>query len=164
MTQKQNIRYLLITGLFFISLGGWLLHLRIHPPAEAISYILPFVLGIISIVIIPFMFLFRNLVQYAYVVNGFFVIIGIITMAHFSYANMRGPISLEGLFLNTTFPDIAILLTKFFIGKALFDLNRMAAVDTPHTGKYFRYPNMGWWGVHFVLVALVYSAGHLLWR
>jgi hypothetical protein len=31
MTQKQNLRVLLIFSLFFLSLGGWLLHSRIHP-------------------------------------------------------------------------------------------------------------------------------------
>ena len=164
MTQKKNIQILLITGLIFISLGGWLLHLRIHPPSEEGINLIPFIIGILSIIIVPLLFSFRKTVQFAYVLNGFAVIIGTITMTHFALAHLQGAISLETITLHTVFPDIVILFTKFFIGKALFDLNRMAAIDAPLSGVFFRYPNMGWWGVHFAVVSIVYAAGHFLWK
>ena len=164
MTQKKNIQVLLIAGLFFISLGGWLLHLRIHPPFEAGYNLIPFIAGILSILVIPSMFFFRKTVPYAYVLNGFAVIVGTITMAHFALDHLQSPVTLESAILHTTFPDIVMLFTKFFIGKALFDINRMASPDAPHTGLFYRYPNMGWWYVHFVAVSIVYAAGHFLWK
>ena len=84
MRQKQKLRLLLVAGLFFVSLGGWLLHGRIHPPSKlAVNYI-PFIAGLISIVAVPTMFLFKRTVAYAYVLNGLLVILGTITMIHFS--------------------------------------------------------------------------------
>jgi len=164
MTQKKNIQVLLIIGLVVLSLGGWLLHLRIHSPMQQGYGYVPFSVGLISILVIPLMFCFRRLVQYAYVLNGFAVIIGVITMGHFALAHLTGPITLEGVIFRSVFPDIVMLCSKFFIGKAIFDLNRMSAPDAVHSGIFFRYPNMGWWFVHFVAVTGVYTAGHFLWR
>jgi hypothetical protein len=69
MTQKQFIKYLLIAGLAAISLGGWLLHLKIHPVSKAPTYFIPALSGVLSVFIIPFMFLFRRTVAYAYVIS-----------------------------------------------------------------------------------------------
>jgi hypothetical protein len=49
MVQKQKIRVLLVVGLFFISLGGWLLHMRIHPISKLALNWVPFVAGLISV-------------------------------------------------------------------------------------------------------------------
>ncbi len=70
---------------------------------------------------------------------------GIITMAHFGIAHLQKPLTFEAIILSTTFPDIMMLFCKFYIGKAIFDLNRMQALDAPLAGKFIRYPNMGWW-------------------
>jgi len=164
MTQKKNIQGLLIAALFVVSLGGWLLHLRVHPPAPQGYGFVPFIVGLISIIVIPAMFCFRRVVQYAYVLNGFAVIIGTITMAHFALAHLVSPVTPESLILRTTFPDILMLLSKFFAGKAIFDLNRMSAPDAAHSGIFLRYPNLGWWLVHFIGASAVYAAGHFLWR
>ncbi|MFP4081816.1 MAG: hypothetical protein ACLFVG_03550 [Candidatus Aminicenantes bacterium] len=40
----------------------------------------------------------------------------------------------------------------------------MARTDMPHRGKFFRYPNMGWWWVHLVALSAVYALGHFIWR
>ena len=42
MKKKDNLRLVLILVIFFLALGGWLLHLRIHPFAkDAENYIPP---------------------------------------------------------------------------------------------------------------------------
>jgi hypothetical protein len=69
----------------------------------------------------------------------------------------------SGLILDTLFPYIIILWTKFLMGKALFDLDRMSSTEMPHKGRFFRYPNMGWWWVHLVTLSIVYGMGHWLW-
>ena len=53
MLQKQKLRLLLAGGLFFISLGGWILHVRIHPPPEHVAYYVPFVAGLIGFSAVP---------------------------------------------------------------------------------------------------------------
>jgi hypothetical protein len=45
-----------ILGLFFISLGGLLLHLRIHPPTDEASNWIPVVFGVLSVIVLPFLF------------------------------------------------------------------------------------------------------------
>lgn len=165
MTQKQYLRLTLITGLFVISIGGWLLHLRAHPPVHDIADRIPFISGLISIIILPSMFFFGRLTGYAYAGTGMTVIIGTITMAHYSITRFQHNPAIQDIFLRTTFPDIALLWTKLAVAKALFELHRSAQLaDKRFKGKYFRYPNMGWWYVHLAAMSLVFALGNLLWK
>ena len=163
LTQKQYLKVTLIAGLILLSLGGLLLHLRIHSPAEDFTNKIPFIIGIISLVVLPVMFFFKKTVPYAYVLNGMIVIIGTITMAHQSLAESLKEITLSAILFRTTFADIMILFTKFAIGKALFELERTTNLESVHTGRFLRYPNMGWWIVHLIVMSVVYILGHLLW-
>jgi hypothetical protein len=163
MLQKQHIKILLISGLFLISLGGWFLHCRMHPIARDKANFIPFLAGIISVVLVPILFSFKKSVAYGYVINGMIVIVGTITMGHFVLAYLPQKLSFSGLILDTLFPYIVILWTKFLMGKALFDLDRMSSTEMPHKGRFFRYPNMGWWWVHLITLSIVYGLGHWLW-
>ncbi len=165
MTQKQNIRLLLIAGLVAASLGGWLLHLRIHQPsANAINW-LPFLTGIVGIVVVPAMFMSKKTFPFAYIINGMLVIIGTIVMGDVSIKHLPQHFTLLTIFVGTLFADIAILFTNFFIGKALFELEMFKTIDAViRSGRFWRYPNMGWWGAHFVTLSLVYVLGALLWK
>jgi hypothetical protein len=165
MVQKQKVRVLLVVGLFFISLGGWLLHMRIHPISKLAAGWVPFVAGLIGVTAVPVMFLFRRLVAYAYVVNGMLVIIGTITMAHFSLAHPPEQVGFQTLFMGTMLPDIFVLFTNFMLGKSLFELEMLKTEETPaRHGRFFRYPNMGWWFVHLFTLSAVYVLGHWLWK
>jgi len=161
MTQKQNIRLTLVFGLFFISLGGWLLHSRIHSPftGEPVDYV-PYIIGLVNFLIVPWLFLSARWITTGYLINGFSVIFGIIFMAHLSILHLPKEITITTIFLMTLVPHIIILITKFMLGKALFDLNiTQLDKDLPVKVKSFRYPNLGWWIVHFVGIAVVYSIG-----
>ncbi|MFH0888439.1 MAG: hypothetical protein V1871_04455 [Planctomycetota bacterium] len=161
MTQKQNLKLTLVLGLFFISLGGFLLHLRIHNPAvKAVNYF-PFIIGLINIVIIPWLFLFRKWVLTAYLFNGLTVIFGIIFMAHFSTAHLTD-FSFKGIVVGTLLADIIVLGTKFTLGKALFDLEMGHDPDRELRYMSLRYPNMGWWFIHLAGIALVYAIGAIV--
>lgn len=165
MTQKQNLRLLLVGGLAVVSLGGWLLHLRVHPISTDATHWIPFITGLISIVILPTMFLSRKTLPYAYILNGMFVIIGSITMAHVSIPKLEGNLSFESIFIGTLLADIAILWVNFFIGKSLFELEMFKAIDAVmRKGRFFRYPNMGYWGVHVAALSVVYVLGCVLWK
>lgn len=164
MTQKKYIKIVLVCGLTVISIGGWLLHYRVHPPSEEAANYLPFLIGIISIVIIPVMFLYRKTMAYAYVINSMIVIIGTITMAHFSLTHLIKPVTLYTIIFNTTLSDIAILWTKFALGRAIFELELLQTnTDLKRKGRYFRYPNTGWWLVHLAGMSIVYALGNILW-
>jgi len=148
MTQKQNIRALLLFALVFVSLGGFMIHLRIHPPNATTANLIPFIAGIIGILIVPAMFLANTTKAFAYVVNGMLAIIGIITMGYFSIKHLPAN------------PSIAALL-----GKSLFEFDMFNAIDAPvRQGRFWRYPNMGWWWVHLFALSAVFTLGNVLWK
>lgn len=165
MNQKKAIKATLILALFFLSLGGWCLHLRIHPPERSAFNSIPFLTGILSVFCLPLLFCFRRTLALAYILNGFVVILGTILMAHFSIAHFQGPLTLTNIFLNTTFPDIAILWGRFAISRAIFKLEFLRSeTDIVAKGRFLRYPNMGWWWVHLFSIAFVYFLGIVLFK
>ena len=165
MTVRTYIKSTLIAGLLVMSIGGLLLHSRIHPVKANYSNLVPAIAGILGILAVPLLFCFKRTIAYGYVLNGFLVIIGTITMAHFSIAHWPNPTTLQAIMLNTTLADILILWGKFFIGKSLFDLEFLGYdAAREKKGKTFRYPNMGWWFIHLAAVSLIYYIGFMLWR
>ncbi len=157
MTRKNVLKATLVTALFFLAAGGWLLHFHIHPPFQESYNLVPFLSGIVSIVILPAMFWFRPTLAYAYVINGMLVILGTITMTHFSIVELGSPFGMLA--------DIALLWGKFAVGKAVFDLEIVRDdKDLQPKGRYFRYPNTGWWLVHLLAWSAVYAAGNILWK
>jgi hypothetical protein len=148
MTVKRNLRLSLIIGIWFLALGGWGLHLFIHPPAKETSNLIPFIAGLISVILVPLLFSFKRTLPYAYVLNGMLAIVGTITMLKYKL-----------------FPDILILWAKFLLGKVLFDLEMMKNEDTLHRkGRFWRYPNMGWWWVHTVVMSAAFLVGYYFWQ
>lgn len=165
MTMRTYIKSILLIALVTLSLGGFFLHTRIHPFSHSASNVVPFISGILSILVIPLLFSFKKTVEYGYVLNGFLVIVGTIGMAHFSIAHWPTPVTPGSIMLQTTLPDILICWSKFFIGKSLFDLE-FFGYDPARAkqGKTYRYPNLGWWVVHVAAISLVYLLGNLVWR
>jgi hypothetical protein len=165
MTIKNHLRSLLLGTLITLALGGFMLHSRIHPIAQNPSFLVPFCAGILSVVVVPLLFLFPKTIAYGYVLNGFLAIIGTVVMAHFSLVRWPAPATLQAVLLKTLLADILILWGKFFVGKVLFDLETFGHdVSKPKTGITYRYPNMGWWLIHLIGISLVYYLGNRLWR
>ncbi len=165
MTRKKYIKATLIACMVFLAIGGWVLHSRIHSPmADADNYI-PYLSGLFSILILPFMFWFSRTLVWAYLINGFLIIIATITMGHFSIVHFSGPLTLYNLVYGTLVADIALAWGKFFAGKAVFDLEILRAETDPMPkGRWFRWPNTGFWLVHLVLLGAIYALGNILWR
>jgi len=151
---KKKIKILLIFGLFFMSLGGGWMHYAYHPAAKTGFGWVPFIAGILSILVITPMFAFKKTVRWAYLLNGFAVIIGTITMAHFSLA------------VHPIWADILILWGKFAVGRAIFCLEIYPPDANPKVRGWalVRFPNMGFWTVHLLLWGLVYFLGSAFWR
>jgi hypothetical protein len=151
---KKRIKILLILGLFFVSWGGAGLHYNYHPFAKTGYGWVPFIIGLISMFVVPFLFYFRKTLNLAYLINGFSVIIGVITMAHFSVE------------IAPLWPNVISLLSKFVIGRAIFCLEVYPIDSNPkvHGLSLIRYPNLGFWYVHFVAWTAVYFLGHFIWR
>ena len=127
----------LLAALFFIALGGFMLHYRIHPVwvldkatgsllfsgTNLLSNLFP----LVDVVVVTLLFAFRRTAAYGFLLNGLIVIYGTIFMAHFSLAQLGGKsLPIEAWILKSTLPDIAILWGDFFVGKALYDLHLKA--------------------------------------
>ena len=165
MTIRSYIKTTLLVALVALAIGGFLLHTRIHSFTKNSSNFVPFISGILSIVIVPLLFSSKKTLSYGYVLNGMLVILGTVAMAHFSIVHWPKPFSIGAIFLNTTLANIALLWGKFFVGKALFELESHGYdANTVKKGIFYRYPNYGWWLVHLVVISIVYYFGHLLWR
>jgi|GEM_PF-201701 len=152
---RKNIKTYLIISLFLISIGGFGLHFFIHNPAKQAYGYVPFISGLLSALLIPLLFCFRKTLHLAHILNGFTAIIGVITMVHFSIA--KAPI----------YPDIAIVIAKFTLGRAIFEFEIFSDLDAAPQIKgwsLIRYPNMGFWYVHLALLSAVYALGNMLWR
>lgn len=167
MRQKTYIRVMLVIALGCVSAAGLWVHLLVHPLGAKAVNIIPFFSGLISVVAVSAFFFFRRLVPFAYIINGMLVIIGTITMVHFSIKYFPTPFEFSLIFQRTLLPDIVILWTAFFIGKALFELEMTnpTNMDAPrHKGRFFRYPNMGYWFAHLAGLSVVYTLGYMLWK
>ena len=165
MSTRTYVKSLLISALAIMGAGGLLLHTRIHPITKLPCNWIPLACGVLSIVVIPLLFSSRKTLSYGYVLNGFMVIIGAITMAHFSLVNWPNPTTLDAILFKTTLADILILSGKFLVGKALFDLELHGYdPNLAKKGVSWRYPNLGWWWVHFITISVIYWLGNLLWR
>jgi hypothetical protein len=166
MKKRDYLRLVLILAIFFLALGGWLLHLRIHPIAKDAENYIPLVAGFISVFLIPVLFIFRSTIPFAYLLNGMTVIIGTIAMTHFSIENHPQVWTLQTILLGTCLPDILMLWGKFAVGKALFDLDPV--INRPDaqisSGRFFRFPNMGFWFAHIVTLTAVYLIGSYFWK
>lgn len=105
---KEEIR-LPILALFLISLGGLLLHIRIHPPTGPWNAV-PFVSGLVAAFVLPFLFNQRKTVALAYVINLAAVIVGTAMMAYHSFTHWSDmPVTIGGILFQTTLADILIL-------------------------------------------------------
>jgi hypothetical protein len=165
MTIRIYTRSILIIALISMAFGGEFLHLRVHLFTQNPSNFLPFISGLLSILVVPALFLFKKTIGYGYVLNGMLAILGTIGMSYFSIAHWPEPFTLGSIFFKTTLADICLLWGKFFVGKALFDLE-MFGYDRERIkmGVTYRYPNLGWWLVHLAAISLIFFLGHGLWR
>jgi hypothetical protein len=121
-------------------------------------------MGLLGSFVIPFMFYFRGLVAYAYVLNGFFSVTGMIVMGH--YALSQGvEWSFSGILFGSVFSDIVLAYVKLLLGKALFDLEVLkSADDLKPKGRFLRFPNLGWWWLHIFAMSAVYALGNIYWK
>ena len=108
-----------ILALVLISLGGLLLHVRLHPPANEASNWVPVVFGVLCVVVLPFLFNSPRTVAVAYLLNAASVVVGIVTMAWYSIEHWQGPVTWDAVVLQSTLADIVILLAKLPIAHVI---------------------------------------------
>ena len=155
MLFKKEIRKQIL-ALLLLSLGGWMLHFRIHQITNNPSNFVPFVFGLVNILVTPQLFNYKKTVILAYWVNGIGVIIGAITMATLSLSSLPDPLTFTSIIFKTTLAHILILFAKLFIGQTILSHFYPAGL-----GRLF---TPFWWLRHFCYLSAVFALGHFLWR
>lgn len=151
-----------IAAIVLISLGGLLLHLRLHPisfdPAEPSNpaLFLPLAAGVLSVAVTPILLAFPRTFVAGYLWNGMSVVVGAITMTALSVSSPPSPLSAGTILLGTMLPSVLLLLSKLFLGEIV--LRRY------HPGGMGRFFTAWWWIRHFVYLSVVFSIGRLAWR
>jgi len=145
-----------ILGLLLLSLGGWMLHFRIHPITANPSNFVPFFIGLLGVIVTPVLFSYKRTVIVAYLLNGIGVLIGTLAMAAFSISHPPDPVTSAGVIFRTTLGDILILFSKLFLGQVILSHFYPAGL-----GRMF---NLSWWIRHFFYFLIAFSLGHFLWR
>jgi hypothetical protein len=108
---RKEVREL-IWVYFFISLGSLLLHLRIHPPKDSVFNWIAAVFAAVNTFLIPFLFNSPVTVTWAYLFAWATVVTGTAAMAYFSIVTWKLPVTAQTVIMNSTLPDIIILLAK----------------------------------------------------
>jgi hypothetical protein len=147
--------------LVLLSLGGFLLHLKLHPVSfdpgapENPAHMIPFIIGILGVIAVPALMAFKRTCITGYCINGMSVVIGVIIMLHFTHASPP-ELSISGMLLYTTIPYIIILFPKLLIGQSVL------LFYYPHgRGRMF---TAGWWVRHFIYLSIFYMLGFFLWK
>lgn len=124
---KKEIR-MPILALVLLSLGGLLLHLRIHSPAKSLFNWVPAVSCVFAMLALPIMFNYRRTAPLAYIINIAIVIVGTVTMAWWSATNWKVEmaLTLQNVLLYSTLADILILATKLPLGYIILRYHRDA--------------------------------------
>ena len=104
-----------ILAFVLISVGGLLLHIRIHPPTEELWHWIPVVFGALNIIVLPFLFSSAKTVSWAFLLTVLTIIVGTLAMADVSYDDFAGgkvPLTVGNVILKSTLADIIILWAK----------------------------------------------------
>lgn len=132
----SRLARLLAWAWFLLSLGGLLLHLRIHPVAESIYNWTPAAFGLINTFILPPLFLNPRTAGLALLAAWFTAIVGTTGMAWHSATTWFGPADPWSVLLKSTAPDILILWAKLPLAHVLLALARPeGCVGSPATER-----------------------------
>ena len=148
-------------ALALLAAGGLLIHLAWHPPAlpgkpENPANWIALVFGVAGVAAVPLLVSSRRTWLTGYLINGFSVIIGTVTMAWHSISSWHGVPGAGDLLLYSNLPMILLLLPKLVIGQRVLYHYRPRGAGRMFTG--------GWWLRHFVYLAAVFTIGALLRR
>ena len=108
---RKEVREL-IWVYFFVSLGGLLLHLRIHPPNDSMFNWVPAAFGVANTFVLPFLFNSPKTVAWGYLFAWATVVTGTVAMAYYSIITWSMPVTIKDVIMFSTLADILILMAK----------------------------------------------------
>jgi hypothetical protein len=145
-----------------MSIGGWLLHFRIHsilPDKHGVRHLpffIPFAVGIVNVIVTPVLLWFPRTLVVGYLLNGIGAVIGTVLMTYFSIVMFKLPFTVAGIFTGTLLGDILIAFSKLMIGQRI-----LYAYHPSGMGRMF---TTWWWTRHYVYISAAFILGHFVWR
>jgi hypothetical protein len=109
----------LIFGIWVMSFGGLLLHYKIHPVSKDAFNWFAIGFALFNSVILPWLFLFRRGMRWAYLINATTVVVGVVTMSAFSINHWDKPLTFMNILIFSTLADSLILLAKLPMAHAI---------------------------------------------
>ncbi|MEI6127293.1 MAG: hypothetical protein WCQ99_12155 [Pseudomonadota bacterium] len=109
----------IIWSYILLSLGGLMLHLRIHPLEKGLLNWVPLIFGLINIFLLPFLFNRAQTASLAFMLCCLTVITGAGGMTYYSLVTWQEPVTLYTLTFKSTLCDSIILAAKLPLGFAL---------------------------------------------
>ncbi len=120
-------RIQLWVALVGLAIGAFMLHYRIHPPQENLTHFWASLFCAIDLVLVSILFLFRNTVLWALLLNSFIAFLGIIMMTDLTIVStLEGMIKVSpkeqplAWLVQSMFPDITILVADLLVGMVLY--------------------------------------------
>lgn len=130
---RKEVREL-IWVYFFVSLGGLLLHLRIHPPSDNMFNWVPAAFGVANAFVLPFLFNSPTTVAWAYLFVWATVVTGTVAMAYYSIITWAMPVTIKDVILFSTLADILILMAKLPLAHKILRAYRPEGTATEREG------------------------------
>ncbi|MDD5109361.1 MAG: hypothetical protein PHC29_07685 [Candidatus Omnitrophica bacterium] len=113
-------RRILIIAMFFLALGGFLLHYRIHPFVGI--YRLARIVSLLDVFLVTAFLCARSTAIYGLLLKGMFTILAVVLMGNFSVSGFIGKNpTLSDWIFKSTLADILIALSGFLIAKVVYD-------------------------------------------
>jgi hypothetical protein len=119
----------LLQAFVLLSVGGLMLHIRIHPLGASLFNCIPVAFGAINILILPFLFRRAGTAPLAFLLCCATVAAGTIGMAYFSIVEWKEPVTLYTVLFKSTLADIIILAAKVPLGYELLRQVQSAAPE-----------------------------------
>lgn len=107
----RSVKFLILLHMC-ISLGGMLIHLKLHPVGKSLYFLWASPVSAFSLLVIPFLYLRSSTVSWGFMLNAATVLMGTIGMSYYFLLNFEGPLTLSRIIMESTLPGILILWSK----------------------------------------------------
>jgi len=95
-----------------ISLGGMLVHIKLHPPGSSLYFWWASPVSAFSLLVIPFLYFRASTAAWGFMFNAGTIMIGTVGMFYYSVHTFERPFTLYNVFLKSALPGILILWIK----------------------------------------------------
>lgn len=95
-----------------ISLGGVLIHGKLHPPADSLYFLWAAPVSMVSLTIIPLLYVRPSTVAWGFLMNAATILIGTVGMSYHFVITTERTLTLYNVFMHSALPGIFIVWIK----------------------------------------------------